>query len=66
MRKLMLLLSAVAAIGLALPLSSPADAANMRSYGRVHTDSYQGEGRSLFRHEPGYIRNIHRRTFTHD
>jgi hypothetical protein len=66
MRKLVLVLSAIGAIGLALPLSSPADAAKVRSYARTHMDTYQGEGRSVFRHEPANIRAIHRRTFTHD
>jgi hypothetical protein len=62
---LVLVLSAFAAIGLALPMSSPADAAKVR-YARTHSHTYQGEGRSLFRHEPANVRAIHRRTFTHD
>lgn len=76
MRKLMLGLSALAAIGVALPFATPADAAKARvrmhsntpegAYARVHRNTYQGEGRSLFRREPQPQRRIHQRTFTHD
>jgi hypothetical protein len=66
MRKLMICLSALAAVGLALP-SSPADAKVKRDT-RLHISStgQQGQGRGVFRSEPQAIRRIHRRTYTHD